>query len=400
MANRALTVTELTLRIKAALEEALPMGWVVGEISDFTRASSGHCYWTLKDETSQLSCVMFRFHAQELTFVPEPGMKLLVYGNISVYERGGRYQFYAYHLQPVGVGEMAVAVEQLRQKLESEGLFDEAIKKALPPFPRSVGVVTSASGAAVEDIMQVVARRSPSVQVVLRPTRVQGVGAAEEIARAVRDLSEYSGVEVLIVGRGGGSPEDLWPFNQEIVARSIHESEIPVVSAVGHEIDYTIADYVADVRAPTPSAAAELVTPDAAAVRDRLSDRNRRLVRAVYNRVGDFDSQLQDSAPERLLRALRLRVEQGEQSVDELRLSLASALDRHLAGQRTGFGTAVIRLQAASPLAGLSRGFVFCEHLEDGRPVNHSSELNPGERVRLRFSAGAARCLVEEVSGE
>ena len=278
MANRALTVSEITARVKSVLEDSLEMGWVIGEVSDFSRASSGHCYWTLRDESSQISCVMFRFYARELTFIPEPGVQLLVYGNVSVYERGGRYQLHVYWVQPVGVGEMAVAFERLRDRLAAEGLFAEERKKPLPRFPRCVGVVTSASGAAIRDILQIVQRRSPGVQIVLRPTRVQGPGAAEAIANGIADLNAHSDADLLIVGRGGGSPEDLWPFNEELVARAIHNSRLPVVSAVGHEIDYTIADYAADLRAPTPSAAAELATPDQMELRREVAARTRALL--------------------------------------------------------------------------------------------------------------------------
>ena len=205
----ALTVSEITSRVKGVLEEALPMCWVSGEVMDFSRASSGHCYLTLKDESSQLPCVMFRFYAGELSFAPEPGMMVVAYGNISVYERGGRYQFLAYQMQPAGVGDLARAFERLRSRLEEEGLFDEERKRVLPSFPHAVGIVTSPTGAALRDIAEVVGRRAPGIQLVLRPARVQGYGAAEEIARAIADLNRLGGLDILIVGRGGGSPEDL-----------------------------------------------------------------------------------------------------------------------------------------------------------------------------------------------
>lgn len=398
MKNRALTVSEITARVKSVLEESLEMGWVIGEVSDFSRASSGHCYWTLRDESSQISCVMFRFYARELTFIPEPGVQLLVYGNVSVYERGGRYQLHAYWVQPVGVGEMAVAFERLRERLETEGLFAKERKKPLPRFPRCVGVVTSASGAAIRDILQIVQRRSPGVQIVVRPTRVQGPGAAEAIAAGIADLNAHSEAELLIVGRGGGSPEDLWPFNEEVVARAIHDSRVPVVSAVGHEIDYTIADYVADLRAPTPSAAAELATPDQKELRRQVAARTRELLRVMQGRLAESRQRLEDRGPERVLSALRGGLEQSEQSLDEMRRRLAAALDRHLIKTGARFRTSVLRLKSTDPLAGLSRGFAYCSRAGSGRPVSRGGDLSPGDRLRLRFAEGEAGCLVEEVS--
>ena len=398
MANRALTVSEITARVKSVLEESLEMGWVIGEVSDFSRASSGHCYWTLRDESSQISCVMFRFYARELTFIPEPGVQLLVYGNVSVYERGGRYQLQVYWVQPVGVGEMAVAFERLRDRLEAEGLFAEERKKPLPRFPGCVGVVTSARGAAIRDILQIVQRRSPGVQIVLRPSRVQGPGAAQAIADGIADLNAHSEADVLIVGRGGGSPEDLWPFNEEVVARAIHDSKVPVVSAVGHEIDYTIADYVADLRAPTPSAAAELATPDQMELRRQVAARTKDLLRVMREGLAQSRQRLEDRDPERLLDALRGRLGQSEQGLDEMRGQLADALDRHMIKTGARFQTSVLRLKSTDPLAGLSRGFAYCSRAGSGLPVSRGGDLIPGDRLRLRFAEGEAGCLVEEVS--
>ena len=398
MANRALTVSEITARVKSVLEEALEMGWVVGEVSDFSRASSGHCYWTLRDESSQISCVMFRFYARELTFIPEPGVQLLVYGNVSVYERGGRYQLHVYWVQPVGVGEMAVAFERLRERLETEGLFAKERKKPLPRLPRCVGVVTSASGAAIRDILQIVQRRSPGVQIVVRPTRVQGPGAAEAIAAGIADLNAHSEADLLIVGRGGGSPEDLWPFNEEVVARAVHDSRVPVVSAVGHEIDYTIADYVADLRAPTPSAAAELATPDQMELRRQVAARTRELLRVMQGRLAETRQHLENRGPDRMLSALRGSLEQSEQNLDEMCCRLADALDRHLIKTGARFRTSVLRLKSTDPLAGLSRGFAYCSRADSGLPVSSGDDLSPGDRLRLRFAEGEAGCLVEEVS--
>ena len=298
--RRPLSVSDLTLQVKDVLEDALPPCWVMGEISEFTRHSSGHRYFTLVDDFSQLSCVMFKWQGRGVRFVPERGMQILVQGHISVYERGGRYQFYVTRLQPAGVGELALAFEQMKNRLEDEGLFDAERKRPLPPFPRSVGVVTSASGAAIRDIHQVLARRAPGLQIVLAPARVQGPGAAEEIAQAIRDLNRYGEVDILIVGRGGGSPEDLWCFNEEMVARAIYQSAIPVISAVGHEIDYTISDYVADYRAATPSAAAEIVAVEQAALTRRVIELRRRLRQTMQTLLETVTQRIQSMRPERL----------------------------------------------------------------------------------------------------
>ena len=395
-----LTVSQITAQVKGVLEEALPYCWVSGEVSDFRRPSSGHCYFGLQDESSQLSCVMFRFYAQQLRFEPEPGMQVLVYGNVSVYERGGRYQFYTYRIQPAGVGEMALAFEQLKNRLAEEGLFDAERKRPIPTFPSTVGVVTSATGAAIRDIVQVLARRAPGVQVILRPARVQGAGAAEEIARAISDLSAHGAADTLIVGRGGGSPEDLWPFNEEVVARAIYACPIPVVSAVGHEIDYTIADHVADVRAPTPSAAAELVAPDYGILRRQIGTDRRRLRLSLRSRLLHLEQTLADYAPQRRAERLQGRLEQAAQGLDEARDDLAGAADASLRSRMESFRTGALRLQGLNPLQGLTRGFAFCERRTDGQPVRAAAELSRGDELRLRFADGSALCRVEETQDE
>ena len=390
-----LTVTAITAHVKAALEQALPFCWVEGEISDCSRPASGHVYLTLADDTSQLSCVMFRTYAQQLRFRPEAGMKVLVYGNVSVYERGGRYQFYVYRMQPSGVGELALAFEQLCARLEAEGLFDGERKRPLPAHPRAVGVVTSPSGAAIRDIVQVLGRRAPGLAVILAPARVQGPGAPPEIARAIDNLNRSGEVDILIVGRGGGSPEDLWPFNDEVVARAIYRSGVPVVSAVGHEIDTTIADFVADVRAPTPSAAAELVAQERAVLRDRITSLQQRLVLGQRNRLDHLQQRLERLEPARLVSRLQGRVDEQSQHLDESLETLATALDRCLCSHRDRLGRAALRLDARNPLRSLARGFAYCER--DGEPVRTAIDLQSGDRLRLRFARGRATCRVEEI---
>ena len=393
--RRPLSVSDLTLQVKDVLEDALPPCWVMGEVSEFTHHSSGHRYFTLVDDFSQLSCVMFKWQGRGVRFVPERGMQILVQGHVSVYERGGRYQFYVTRLQPAGVGELALAFEQMKNRLDDEGLFDPERKRPLPTFPRSVGVVTSASGAAIRDILQVLARRAPGLQIVLAPARVQGPGAAEEIAKAIRNLNGYGEVDILIVGRGGGSPEDLWCFNEEIVARAIYRSAIPVISAVGHEIDYTIADYVADYRAATPSAAAEVVAVEQAALTRRVIELRRRLRQTMQLLLETMIQRIQSMRPERLYLRLRDRLLQGNLIVDDRRHALLNAFDWYARSRVEALRGAMVRLHDLSPLGGLGRGYSLC-HREDGKLVRDSAQLQVGDSINVRFQKGGARCLVEE----
>ena len=395
-----LSVSEVTSKVKEVLEESLPMCWVVGEISDFKHHSSGHRYFTLVDEVSQLSCVMFKWQARKLAFAPEPGIKVMVYGHISVYERGGRYQFYAAQLQPAGIGAQALAFEQLKNRLEQEGLFDQERKRSLPPYPQTIGIVTSHTGAAIRDIIQILSRRAPGIQLILRPTQVQGPSAAADIAQGIADLNRHAGADILIVGRGGGAPEDLWPFNEETVARAIYHSTLPVIAAVGHEIDYSIADYVADYRAPTPSAAAEIVAQERSELLRRIQERRQRLLRTIDHRLNTCDQHLQNLRPERLFRRLADRLEQRGQYVDERRNALATAFDWQLRTRVESLRTASLRLEALSPLSGLARGFSLCERTEDGYLVRSSKYLKTGDQLRLRFQEGGAICCVEEVIDE
>jgi exodeoxyribonuclease VII large subunit len=258
--RKVFTVSEITGRIKALLELEFSSVWVEGEISNFTRAASGHLYFTIKDDTAQLRCVCFRTYARGIRFRPEDGLKVVARGSLSIYERRGEYQLYVEVMEPVGIGALQLAFEQLKAKLQGEGLFDTARKKPLPVYPHTVGVVTSPTGAAIQDILRILKRRNESINVLIYPAKVQGEGAAAEIVEGIRYFNREQNVDVLIVGRGGGSIEDLWAFNEEVVARAIAASKIPVISAVGHEIDFTIADFAADLRAPTPSAAAEIVS--------------------------------------------------------------------------------------------------------------------------------------------
>ncbi len=392
------TISQLTGQVKEFLE-SLPACWVIGEISKFTLQPSGHRYFSLKDEGSQLDCVLFKFQSRGLTFTPEPGMKVMVYGQLTVYPPRGTYQFRAQRLQPAGAGELAQAFEQLKARLEAEGLFAPERKRPLPRFPRQVGVVTSPTGAVIRDIIHVLERRAPGVQVILRPAKVQGVGAAEEIAQGIADLNRFTEVDILIVGRGGGSPEDLWPFNEEVVARAIYASAKPVISAVGHEIDYTIADYVADYRAPTPSAAAEVVAQDYGELRRQVAELRRRLERASDYGLEARQQRLEQASPSRLWEQLRDHLEERSQYADEQLQTLTTAFDRRLRVLVERFDRAALRLEARSPLANLSRGFAYVQR-PDGQPVRSHRELEVGNSLVLRFAAGRAHCRVEELRDE
>lgn len=399
--NRPLRVSDVTDLVKTSLEEAVPHCWVVGEVSDFTHhSSSGHRYFTLVDADSQLSCVMFNWYGRGVRFVPEKGKEVMAYGRVSVYERGGRYQFYATRLRPAGVGDLAVEFARLQERLEREGLFAVERKRPLPTYPRAVGVVTSSDGAAIRDIVHVLRRRAPGLRLILRPARVQGPEAAAEIATGIEDLNRHGGVDILIVGRGGGSPEDLWSFNEEVVARAIFSSELPVISAVGHEVDVTIADHAADYRAPTPSAAAEVVAQEQSSLLRRVTELRQRLRTEMQTRLRHHASMVESMNPARVCRLFDSRVQQKSQYVDERRSALAVALDWYLQTRTKSLYTSIARLEVLSPLRSLARGYAVCQRQDSGQVVTDGSQLRAGDRVKIRFSRGEARCQVEEVIDE
>ena len=291
-ARKIFKVSEINRQVRLWLESSYPTLWIEGEVSNFKLHSSGHIYLTLKDEKSQLSAVFFSRHNQGLRFELKDGLQVLAFGRLSLYEARGQYQFYIEKIEPKGIGALQLAFLQLKEKLEREGLFAPEHKKPIPSFPRVVGVVTSPTGAAIRDILNVLNRRFSGTAVLLKPVQVQGEGAAEQIARAIQEMNEWGEAEVLIVGRGGGSFEDLWAFNEEIVARAVYASRIPVISAVGHEIDWTICDWVADLRAPTPSAAAELVVQNREELQKSLRDFKMRIRNAVWNTLQDKREEL------------------------------------------------------------------------------------------------------------
>lgn len=434
-----LTVSRLTFLLKELLEDNFQQIWVEGELSNLSQPSSGHLYFTLKDSGAMVRCVMFRSSAKALKFRLEEGMSLVLRGRISVYDQRGEYQIICEYLEPRGAGALQMAFMQLKEKLAVEGLFDESAKRPLPLFPRRVGIVTSSTGAAIHDILNVLGRRFAALELLIYPVRVQGTGAALEIAGAIDDLNRLEAADVLIVGRGGGSMEDLWAFNEEAVARAIYRSRIPVISAVGHETDWTIADFTADLRAPTPSAAAELVCSSSEELHRQVLELYQRLGRSIQNHLQMTARNLQGLTralhdPTILLGHLGQRVDDLSQRLDT---GIRYCLDRHV--ERVGrleqkldaqhpeltikrlrqellvlseraehrvlkyldrlaraHGEAVARLDSLSPLRTLARGYAVVERKADGSVVREADTLVPGELVRLRLYRGNVICCVEQ----
>ena len=392
--QRIFSVAELTRAIKGELEEQFANVWVEGEISNLVTPRSGHMYFSLKDEKAQLRGVIFKFAGRRLKFLPENGMKVLVRGSLSVYEPRGEYQIIVNYAEPRGAGALQAAFEQLKARLEAEGLFDKAHKQPLPLLPKKIGVVTSSTGAAIRDILQVINRRFANVHVLIAPVLVQGADAPQDIARAVDMCNQLPDLDVLIVGRGGGSLEDLWAFNEEVVARSIFASKIPVISAVGHEIDFTIADFVADLRAPTPSAAAELVVQNKENLVHTINVLSTRLRNAQLNtlarmkeRLQQYQHRLQD--PRKGLRELHQRI-------DDVQHRLLMAWQALLEKKRARCGTAIGKLESLSPLSLLARGYAICRHAESLQPVKDIDGVQLGDEVLLRIVDGELRCGVTQ----
>ncbi len=395
---RVLTVSELTARIKESLESAFPDVYVVGELSRVTRASSGHVYLTLKDEHAVLQAAIWRGIASAIKFDLAEGLEVLARGSIDVYPPRGSYQLIISWVEPRGLGALQLAFRQLMEKLEKEGLFRDEIKKPLPPFPRRIGVVTSPTGAAIRDIINVISRRFPAVELYLFPTRVQGAEAAAEIAAAINTLNDRRpDLDVLIVGRGGGSLEDLWPFNEEVVARAIHRSAIPIVSAVGHEIDFSISDFAADVRAATPTEAAELVVPDRAEVLRILGERSKRLAAALEGMMLRGRHRLEALAARYAFRRPEAAIQQSAQRVDEVMERLNTLFAHWLGLLRERTAAIGRRLEALSPLKVLERGYSVTL-AADGRIVRSIEGLSGGERIMSRLHRGQIVSEIVELS--
>ena len=435
-----LTVSRLTALLRGVLEENFEQLWVQGEISNLSYPSSGHCYFTLKDAGAQLRCVMFKSAAKNQKFRLTDGMALIARGRISVYDQRGEYQLICEYMEPAGIGALQTAFVQLKEKLAHEGLFAEAHKIGMPRFPRKIGVITSPTGAAIHDILNVLKRRFAKLEVLLYPVRVQGEGSALEIARAIDEMNRLAEVDVVIVGRGGGSLEDLWAFNEEVVARAVYRSKIPIISAIGHETDWTICDFVADLRAPTPSAAAELVIASSDELRGRIETLSGRLRRSVENLLAGHDGRIEglrralhdprtmlghlaqrmdDLAGrlemalnaavsrrrnrfERLQDALQHNDPQGKIAALRQRITLLSVRAEGLLAQRLEllrqrFGDNAARLEVLSPLKTLARGYAIATRCSDGTVVTDAGSLATGEQLLLKLYRGQARCRVESL---
>ncbi|KAA0894982.1 exodeoxyribonuclease VII large subunit [Oryzomonas rubra] len=433
-----LTVSRLTALIRGVLEDNFDQVWVEGEVSNLSLPSSGHLYFTLKDSGAQVRCVMFKSAVKNLKFRLSDGMGLIVRGRLSVYDQRGEYQIICEYLEPAGVGALQLAFMQLKELLTREGLFDEVRKRPMPRFPKRVGVVTSPTGAAIHDILNVLKRRFASLEVVLYPVRVQGDGAAREIAAAIADMNRLGDVDVLIVGRGGGSLEDLWAFNEEVVARAVRRSRIPIISAVGHETDWTICDFAADLRAPTPSAAAELVSASAEELRGQVESLAHRLRLGIESYLAARESRLDllrralhdpttlvghlaqrvDDLTERLALSLENGLIRRREQLNRLNQSLSFSSPIHLIADRRqrlqrlesdgerliqsklevlklAFGEQAARLEVLSPLSTLARGYAIARRCKDGTVATDAAQLAEGELLKLNFRRGTAICRIE-----
>ena len=395
MQEKIYTITEITREIKSILEENFPAVWVEGEISNYLLHSSGHRYFSLKDENAQIRCTLWRYRGDELQFEPENGMKVMAWGSITVYERNGQYQLDVVELIPAGLGKLEIAFRRLKEKLFQEGLFDEEHKKPIPQFPEAIGVVTSPSGAAVRDIIRIIRSRFPSVKIIVNPVRVQGAGAAEEIAQAIKEFNEYKKIDVMIVGRGGGSLEDLWAFNEEVVARAIYDSEIPVISAVGHQIDFVISDFVADSRAPTPSAAAQMVVQE----RDELLEQ----IKANIKKLSFYLSSQLDQSKQRL-EATRTSygfrrpfdiITQRSQKVDELGRQLVDKIKNSFEIKSNAISLWKEKLNVLSPSAVLKRGYSVARKLPELTVIKDAGMLKEEDRIEVKVFKGRIESKVE-----
>src|SRR5512143_565096 len=394
MKSHILTVTQLTSQIKNLLEGTFPDVWVEGEISNLSIPQSGHAYFTLKDELSQVRAVLFRSSQRFLTFTLQHGIQVICRGRVGVYEPRGEYQLIVDYVEPKGVGALQLAFEQLKERLDKEGLFALDHKKPLPALPRRIGIVTSPTGAAIRDMLRVIKRRHPNMHILIYPVPVQGAEAAPSIVEALRYFNSERNVDVVIAGRGGGSLEDLWAFNEEAVARAIYSSSIPVISAVGHETDYTIADFAADLRAPTPSAAAEMVVEREDTIREGIRTLEARLVRSVNRTLELARARIRESS--RLLGDPRRRLEQYSQRVDELLHCVALELRHRLSRERAGLTAMTSGLDHLSPLGILSRGYSITRGLPAGAILKNAADVRSGDLIGTRLHRGEVLSRVEK----
>lgn len=394
--RQALSVTQLNEYLKMVIEgdRVLSNVFVRGEISNFKLYSSGHAYFTLKDDAGQLKSVMFRSYFSRMTFMPEDGMRVIAHGRVSVYETSGQYQLYVDDMQPDGAGSLAMRFEQLKRKLAAEGLFDEARKRPLPPMPRRIGVITSPSGAAVHDIINVLGRRFPAAEMILYPSEVQGAQAPAQLISGVEFFSMTGLVDVIILGRGGGSAEDLWAFNDEYLARAVASCAVPIISAVGHESDFTICDFVADRRAPTPSAAAEIAVPDINEILRSLAVTQSGLQATMQKRIAQETRILNQiaqsrvfSRPDQMLDHFRIRL-------DEREADLSRAVEQTILQKRQTTASLVGKLQALNPLSVLARGYATVS--KDGKSITSVKQINDNDTLDIRMADGSVRATVSQ----
>ena len=394
MKYNAVTVTQLNKYLKDRFDEDENLNAILvkGEISNFKNHYTGHLYFTLKDENSLIKCIMFKSYAERLAFKPKDGMKVMVFGAVSVFERDGVYQIYVKSMMEDGMGDLHEQFEQLKAKLEKEGLFDESHKKPIPLYPKVVGVLTSQTGAVIRDIINVSTRRNPNVYIRLLPVPVQGPGAAEQIAEKIKIMNEKKLADVLIIGRGGGSLEDLWPFNEEVVARAIYESELPVISAVGHETDFTIADFVADLRAPTPSAAAELAVPDVYELKQKINNYQNRCRMSLKKQVELMKLRYEKCMKSRVFTDPMRRIRDMDVTLDSYVQRLEMKIRAIQKDSQTSYVELVTKLDTLSPLKTLTRGYSLTE--KDGKIIKSVTELKDDDEVKLRFVDGEKSAVI------
>ena len=397
MEYNPITVTDLNKYIKNKIDgdEMLNNVLVKGEISNFKNHYTGHMYFTLKDENSLIKCVMFKSYTTHLSFMPKDGMKVMVLGSVAVFERDGVYQIYAKAMKEDGLGSLYTAYEELKKKLEQEGLFAESHKKKIPFMPKTIGVLTSNTGAVIRDIINVSTRRNPGVHIRLYPVPVQGPGAAEKIAEGIKFMNENKLADVLIIGRGGGSLEDLWPFNEEIVARAIYDSELPIISAVGHETDFTIADFVADLRAPTPSAAAELAVANIEDVRETLKLYNNRYKVALKKKIELMRLSYEKCMARPAYKNPTQKINEQYMVIDMKVKALQNSMMLKLKEAKTSFVKETAKLDSLSPLKTLTRGYSIVTKQESGKLIKSVDDLNSGEKVNLRLSDGQKTATID-----
>ena len=395
MTYHPISVTQLNLYVKEKFQEDefLANVLVKGEISNFKHHYTGHMYFTLKDETSLIKCVMFKTYTSNLDFVPKDGMKVMVLGTVSVFERDGVYQIYAKAMQQEGVGDLHAKYEKLKAKLEQEGLFDASHKKPIPFMPKVIGVLSSNTGAVIRDIINVSTRRNPNVYIRLYPVPVQGQGAAEKIAKAIEVMNKNKLADVLIIARGGGSLEDLWPFNEEIVARAIYNSELPVISAVGHETDFTIADFASDLRAPTPSAAAELAVPSIEDVKKKIETNKNRLQNGLKRKMELAKLRFEKCMKSSVYTNPLQKINENYMLIDKYTKLLENSMNLKIKEKKTYMVEWISRLDALSPLKTLTRGYVMATN-EQGKIIKSVKEVNSEDKVSLRFTDGEKKAQI------